>query len=238
MGCICKPPHDRDPLEHIRNSNKTSQIKQSKNNNQNNQTFPPNKPQINQINNKNNNYIINKEENNFETNNNTNNNINKPLIHKYEPGLLVSTNSHISNESSEQHEILINGERNTQYLFKTGDLDNSGLINNLQDEDKYANVNNVPISESFSYFNNKNENKIEILNNKPGTLVGTSNLKLPIMQSQASKSSQYYCNKGNKINISLSGSGTGSGAYIYYPNKDNTPIPDLDHIDEKIQDQV
>ena len=234
MGCICKPI----PLVQTKvptNQKQNLQVYQINQSNQNIENFETNKTQIKQTNNNN---IINNEENNFTQNNITNTNNNIPKLPKYDPNLLLSTNSSVSNASSEQHEILINGKRNIQYSLKHGDLDNSGLINYLQDEDKYANVNNVPISESFSYFNKNNENKIDILNNKSGTFVGSSNLKIPVMQSQASKSSQYYCNKGNKINISLSGSGTGSGVYIYYPNKDNTPIPDLDNIDEKIQDQI
>ena len=234
MGCICKPNPKPIPLVQTKVPTKKKQnlqVYQIKQSNQNIENFETNKTQIKQTNNNN---IINNEENNFTQNNITNTNNNIPKLPKYDPNLLLSTNSLVSNASSEQHEILING----QYSLKSGVLDNSGLINYLKDEDKYANVNNVPISESFSYFNKNNENKIDILNNKSGTFVGSSNLKIPVMQSQASKSSQYYCNKGNKINISLSGSGTGSGVYIYYPNKDNTPIPDLDNIDEKIQDQV
>ena len=235
MGCICESPNGENPLEQNRNSNKTSQINQSK---QNNQTFPANEPKIKQINNKSNNYIINKEENNLETNNNTNNDINKPPIHKYEPGLLVSTNSYVSKGSSDQREILIYGEKNSQYSYKPGDLDNNEFVNYLQDKDKYAGE-NIPLSESFSYFNKNNQNNDLLNENKTGTFVSTSRPKLPTMQSQKIKKSQYYFNKGkgNKINISLSGSGTGSGVYIYYPNKDNTPIPDLENITEKILEQ-
>ena len=237
MGCICESSLNQNPLVQNKvptNTKKNEQVNQINPSNQNNQNFQTNITQIKQTNNNN---IINNEENNLKKNNNININNNKPPLHQYRSSILKSTDSLVSNTSSEhQHEILINGERITQYSLKSGVLDNSGSINYLQNKDKYANENNVPLSESFSYFSNKNENKIDILNeDKQRTFVGTSKLNFPTMQSQTSKNSQYYFNKGkgNKINISLSGSGTGSGVYINYPNKDNTPIPDLENIDEK-----
>ena len=214
MGCICKGPNQRI-------------------NDRNNQTYQVNHTQNKQINNGINYNNINKEQNNLDKNNNTNNNINKPAIPKYDPNLLVSTGSLMSNTSSmTQEEMIINGQKNSLYSYKPGDIDNNELKNYLQDKNKYANLIDVPLSESFSYFNNKNTNTIDIPNeNKPGTLVSTNRPKLPIMQSQNIKNSQNNFNKGNKINISLGGSGTGD--YIYYPNRDKTPLPDLENMSEK-----
>ena len=224
MGCICKGPDARN--NYLNNPNKKDKIVNQNNN-------PKSKQYQNQTtNNLNNNNIIKKEDDNSEKNNNTNNNINKPQLERYDPNIMKSTNTQISIESSNsQVEMILDGQKNPQYLYQSGDIDNNNFKNYLLNKKGYANLNEIPLSESSAYFNNRNINNFDISNeNKPGTLNRTSRPKLPIMQSQNIKYSQNNFNKENKVNISLGG----SGAYLYYPKGDNGQLPDLQNVPEKI----
>ena len=220
MGCICKGPNKR-------NNYNNDQIQKDKTDNKNNQIYQTNKNQNQPINNINNNIIPHKEEDNSIKMNNTNNNINKPVIHKYDPKLIESTNTQMSNASSNsQVEILLNGAKNSQYLYQSGDIDNNNLKEYFKNKNKYSNLNDIPLSES-SVFNNKYINNSDTLNeNNPGNLNKTQKPILPTMQSQNLKYSQNNFNNENRVKYSLGASGT----YIYYPRGDNTPLPDLQNM--------
>ena len=184
MGCICKGPNKR-------NNYNNDQIQKDKIDNKNNQIYQTNKNQNQPINNINNNIIPNKEQDNSIKMNNTNNNINKPVIHKYDPKLIESTNTQMSNASSNsQVEIILNGAKNSQYLYQSGDIDISNLKEYFKNKNKYSNLNDIPLSES-SVFNNQYMNNSDTLNeNNPGNLNKTQKPILPTMQSQNLKYSQ------------------------------------------------
>ena len=218
MGCICKGPDRRNSYQN--NPNKNDKIVNQNNNHQSKQY--QNQPIINL----NNNNIIKKEDDNSEKNNNTNNKINKPQLEKYDPNLFISTNTQISIASSNSQV-----EMTPQYLYKSGDIDNNNFNNYLLDKKENVNLNEIPLSESSAFFNNRITNNFDISNeNKPGTLNKTSRPKLPIMQSQNIKYSKNIFNKKNKVNISLDA----SGDYLYYPRGDNGQLPDLQNVPEKI----
>ena len=197
MGCICKGPNKR-------NNYNNDQIQKDKIDNKNNQIYQTNKNQNQPI-----------------------NNINKPVIHKYDPKLIESTNTQMSNASSNsQVEIILNGAKNSQYLYQSGDIDNNNLKEYFKNKNKYSNLNDIPLSES-SVFNNKYINNSDTLNeNNPGNLNKTQKPILPTMQSQNLKYSQNNFNNENRVKYSLGASGT----YIYYPRGDNTPLPDLQNM--------
>jgi hypothetical protein len=220
MGGICKGPNKR-------NNYNNDQIQKDKIDNKNNQIYQTNKNQNQPINNINNNIIPNKGEDNSIKMNNTNNNINKPVIQKYDPKLIESTNTQMSNASSNsQVEIILNGAKNSQYLYQSGDIDNNNLKEYFKNKNKYSNLNDIPLSES-SVFNNQYINNSDTLNeNNPGNLNKTQKPILPTMQSQNLKYSQNNFNNENRVKYSLDASGT----YIYYPRGDNTPLPDLQNM--------
>ena len=224
MGSICKGPNER-------NNDKNNPIKKNKIANRNNQILKTKQNQEQPTNNLNNNNIIKKEEDNLKNNNNTNNNIKKPVLEKYDPKMYESTNTQISIASSNsQVEMILDGQKNSQYIYKSGDIDNNNFKNYFRDKKEYANLNEIPLSESSAYFNNNNTN-FDISNeNKPGSLNRAFQPKFPNMQSQKIKYSQNNFNKGNKVDISLGA----SGAYLYYPRGDNGQLPDLQNIPEQI----